>query len=183
MASIINASTTSTSGLVQTADASGVLQLQSNGVTGLTVDTAANVTVNTNLSVTGNTVAPTIRSTSTNPPTVQNTSGSEVGQFARAWVYFDASSGTPTIKKSFNVSSITDNGVGDFTINFIVPMPDTNYCALHSAESGTSVSPRTSQTAATQYTANVTMYSQTFQSGVSSGARQDMTHNKLVVYG
>ena len=37
MASIINASTTSTSGLVQTADASGVLQLQSNGVTGLTV--------------------------------------------------------------------------------------------------------------------------------------------------
>ena len=54
MASIINASTTSTSGLVQTADASGVLQLQSNGVTGLTVDTAANVTVNTNLTVTGN---------------------------------------------------------------------------------------------------------------------------------
>ena len=39
MASIINASTTSTSGLVQTADASGVLQLQSNGVTGLTVGT------------------------------------------------------------------------------------------------------------------------------------------------
>jgi len=37
MASIINASTTSTSGLVQTADASGILQLQSNGTTGLTV--------------------------------------------------------------------------------------------------------------------------------------------------
>ena len=44
MASIINASTTSTSGLVQTADASGVLQLQSNGVTGLTVGPGGLVT-------------------------------------------------------------------------------------------------------------------------------------------
>jgi hypothetical protein len=52
MASIINASTTSTSGLVYSADASGVLQLQSNGTTGLTVDTAANVST-ANLSVTG----------------------------------------------------------------------------------------------------------------------------------
>ena len=45
MASTINASTTSTSGLIQTADASGVLQLQSNGVTGLTVNANASVTV------------------------------------------------------------------------------------------------------------------------------------------
>jgi hypothetical protein len=44
MASTINASTTSTSGLVQTADASGVLQLQSNGTTGLTVGTGGLVT-------------------------------------------------------------------------------------------------------------------------------------------
>lgn len=43
MASIINASSTSTSGLVQTADASGILQLQSNGVTGLTIDTGGKV--------------------------------------------------------------------------------------------------------------------------------------------
>jgi hypothetical protein len=49
MASIINASTTPTSGLVQTADASGILQLQSNGVTGLTVGANAAVTVNTTL--------------------------------------------------------------------------------------------------------------------------------------
>lgn len=44
MASIINASTISTSGLVYNADASGVLQLQSNGVTGLTVGTGGLVT-------------------------------------------------------------------------------------------------------------------------------------------
>lgn len=44
MPSIINASTTPTSGLVQTADASGILQLQSNGTTGLTVSTGGLVT-------------------------------------------------------------------------------------------------------------------------------------------
>jgi hypothetical protein len=49
MASIINASTTSTSGLVQTADSSGILQLQSNGTTGLTVEANASVTINTTL--------------------------------------------------------------------------------------------------------------------------------------
>lgn len=43
MASTINASTTSTSGLVYNADASGVLQLQSNGVTGLTIGTGGKV--------------------------------------------------------------------------------------------------------------------------------------------
>lgn len=44
MPSIINASTTSTSGLVYSADASGVLQLQSNGTTGLTVGAGGLVT-------------------------------------------------------------------------------------------------------------------------------------------
>lgn len=53
MASTINASTTSTSGLVQTADASGVLQLQSNGITGLTVNTGGNISISTNLTVAG----------------------------------------------------------------------------------------------------------------------------------
>jgi hypothetical protein len=49
MASTINASTTSTSGLVYNADASGILQLQSNGVTGLTVESNASVTISNRL--------------------------------------------------------------------------------------------------------------------------------------
>jgi hypothetical protein len=44
MASIINASSTGSGGIVQTADASGVLQLQSNGVTALSTS-GANVTI------------------------------------------------------------------------------------------------------------------------------------------
>lgn len=63
MASIINASTTSTSGLVYSADASGVLQLQGNGTTGLTVGNTGNVTVNTNLFVSGAEVEPLVLGT------------------------------------------------------------------------------------------------------------------------
>jgi hypothetical protein len=32
------------------------------------------------------------------------------------------------IRASGNVSSIADNGIGDYTINFVTAMPDTNYC-------------------------------------------------------
>lgn len=44
----------------------------------------------------------------------------------RAWVNFNAS-GTVSIRDSGNVSSVTDNGVGLFTINFTTAMPDGNY--------------------------------------------------------
>lgn len=47
MASIINASSSGSGGIVQTADASGVLQLQSNGTVSVTVDTSANVGIGT----------------------------------------------------------------------------------------------------------------------------------------
>jgi hypothetical protein len=44
----------------------------------------------------------------------------------RAWVNFDGT-GTPAIRGSGNVSSITDNGTGDYTVNFTIAMPDSNY--------------------------------------------------------
>ena len=44
----------------------------------------------------------------------------------RAWVNFNGT-GTVVIRASGNVSSITDNGVGDYTINFTNSMPDANY--------------------------------------------------------
>jgi len=45
---------------------------------------------------------------------------------ARAWVNFNGT-GTVAIRGSGNVSSITDNNVGDYTVNFTAAMPDTNY--------------------------------------------------------
>jgi hypothetical protein len=38
--------------------------------------------------------------------------------------------GTVAIRASGNVSSITDNGTGDYTVNFTTAMPDANYCAV-----------------------------------------------------
>ena len=44
----------------------------------------------------------------------------------RAWVNFNGT-GTVAIRASGNVSSITDNGTGDYTVNFTTAMPDVNY--------------------------------------------------------
>ena len=45
---------------------------------------------------------------------------------AKAWVNFNGT-GTVAIRAAFNVSSITDNGTGEYTINFTQAMPDINY--------------------------------------------------------
>jgi hypothetical protein len=78
----------------------------------------------------------------------------------RAWVNFDGT-GTVAIRASYNVSSITDNGVGDYTVNFLNALPDANYspqlsCAFggysHSHEVGTT---RTTTTCSIVTTAHV----------------------------
>ena len=46
---------------------------------------------------------------------------------AKAWVNFNGT-GTVAIRASFNVSSVVDNGAGDYTVNFIEPMVDSNFC-------------------------------------------------------
>jgi len=63
------------------------------------------------------------------PPTIQDSAGTEIGTFCRAWVNFNGT-GTVAIRASFNVSSITDNGTGDYTVNFTTAMPDTNYAGV-----------------------------------------------------
>lgn len=58
----------------------------------------------------------------------------EQSRLCRAWVNFDGT-GTVAIRASYNVSSITDNGVGDYTVNFTTAMADANYSAVCSAHS------------------------------------------------
>jgi len=48
----------------------------------------------------------------------------------RAWVNFDGSTTTPTIRASGNVSSVTRNGTGDYTLSFTTALPDANYSLL-----------------------------------------------------
>jgi hypothetical protein len=59
-------------------------------------------------------------------------SGSAPIYGARAWVNFNGT-GTVAIRASGNVSSITDNGTGTYTINFTTAMSDASYSTVVSA--------------------------------------------------
>jgi hypothetical protein len=61
-----------------------------------------------------------------------NASGSAPVYACRAWVNFNGT-GTVAIRASGNVSSITDNGTGDYTVNFTTAMPDANYASVITA--------------------------------------------------
>jgi len=65
-------------------------------------------------------------------PDVLNATGSAPVYACRAWVNFNGT-GTVAIRASGNVSSITDNGTGDYTINFATSLPDANYSLLGTA--------------------------------------------------
>ena len=71
-------------------------------------------------------VTATVKSNNGSPVAFQNSSGTEVGRMCRAWVNFNGTS-TVAIRDQFNVSSITDNGTGLYTVNFTTAMPDANY--------------------------------------------------------
>lgn len=102
MATIINADTSD--GLKLTSDTSGQIDFQSAGSTKALIDTSGNLKFNSGY-------------------------GSVVTAYGcRAWINFNGT-GTPAIRASGNVSSLTDNGTGGYTINFATNMPDINYAA------------------------------------------------------
>lgn len=120
MAVTLNASTSS--GLVQSADTSGQIELQSNGTTVVGV-------TSTGASVTGT------QSVSGNLSFNSGYGSSAVAYGCRAWVNFDGTTNTGgfcTIRGSGNVTSVADNGTGNYTVNFTNAMPDVNYAAVGS---------------------------------------------------
>ena len=71
--------------------------------------------------------AANVQNTGSGAPTFKNSSGTEIGQLAKAWINFNGT-GTIAIRDSFNVSSISDLATGEYAINFTNSMADTNYC-------------------------------------------------------
>jgi hypothetical protein len=156
MSTIINATTTN--GVVIEPDNSGSLVLQTNsGTTALTIDTSQRAAF-----VAGTAAAPAITTTDdTNTGIFFSAAdtidfaegGAACGQFdssanfkfnsgygsvataygCRAWVNFNGT-GTVAIRASGNVTSITDNGTGDYTVNFTTSMPDVNYSWSYSMQ-------------------------------------------------
>ena len=77
----------------------------------------------------------------------------------KAWVNFNGT-GTVAIRDSYNVSSITDNSTGQYTINFSNNMANTNYCGVATMsvnESGTSALTDSDATLRTYTTSSIQM--------------------------
>lgn len=69
-----------------------------------------------------------------------------VPQGAKAWVNFNGtSSGTITPRASYNVSSVTKNATGDYTLNFTTALADTNYAPFGMAEGNTNAASNVGQ--------------------------------------
>jgi len=127
--------------------------IEQNGSTILTVDSSGNIAIANDLTVTG---------TAPIPDALSTASGSAPSYSARAWVNFNGT-GTVAIRESGNVSSITDNGTGDYTVNFTTAMPDANYVAVASSQVSTTA------------TNSVQMFSSV--SGASHGKQNPTTSN------
>lgn len=76
---------------------------------------------------------------------------------ALAWVNFNGT-GTVAIRSSYNVSSITDNGAGSYTVNFATALSDANYCALTTRGDSGGGRTATSHIANGQTTLSVTIF-------------------------
>lgn len=96
------------------------------------------ITIDGNGTITGAaTLATTVASPTLTTPNINSAQFATVSGTApiypcRAWVNFNGT-GTVAIRASGNVTSITDNGTGDYTVNFTTAMPDANYSAVAAA--------------------------------------------------
>ena len=108
---VINASTSGPGGIQMGGDASGNLQLQSAGNTIATISSTG-----VNLSAAGLVF---------NDSTTQ-TSGSGA---AKAWASFDGTGSIANLT-AYNVSSVTRNSTGDYTINFTNALASANYSII-----------------------------------------------------
>lgn len=79
---------------------------------------------------------------------IQNRAGGDLitaKGMARAWVSFNGT-GTVAIRQAFNVTSITDNGTGAYTVNFTTAMSDADYAILATSGDGAGTNYRVVQT-------------------------------------
>lgn len=80
--------------------------------------------------------ANTVTANATLTTKLTTASGSAPSYSARAWVNFNGT-GTVAIRAGGNVSSITDNGVGNYTVNFTTAMPSANYSTVLNTQGAT----------------------------------------------
>ena len=119
-----------------------------------------------NLSTTGTIPAPAALSTAT---------GSAPSYSARAWVNFNGT-GTVAIRASGNVSSITDNATGNYTVNLTTAMPDANGAATVEGSLGTPFGDQV------DYKEALIASSSTIQIGTFNGSWADCAHIYVAIF-
>jgi len=104
------------------------------------------------------------------------TGGINQARIAKVWVNFNGT-GTVAIRDSYNVSSVSDNGTGDYTVNFSTTMSDTNYCKVghcfHWGVAGGDFGERTAATGSLRFISIHTV----------TGSETDMPTNDVIVFG
>jgi hypothetical protein len=100
---------------------------------------------------------------------------------AKAWVNFDGTTASPsTIRASYNVSSITKNGTGDYTVNFTTALADGNYSFIVTAGmTASTVSPITGTVSFVAATALSRRFS---LNQTTSGAATDMADVNVAIF-
>jgi hypothetical protein len=81
----------------------------------------------------------------------QDRSGNNLAKI-RAYAYINAQTGTVSVRKQFGISGVTDNGVGDYTLNFSPTLPTIDYVMVSSS---------THRTGVTAHVQNTKSYNQT----------------------
>ena len=133
--------------IIRNLGTNGSLDIFNTGTGGLNIQAGAgglllnSVSIFASPALTGTPTAPTAAAatdttqiattayTRTAIPNVLNATGSAPIYACRAWVNFNGT-GAVAIRASGNVSSITDNLAGDYTVNFATAMGDANYVAV-----------------------------------------------------
>lgn len=112
---------------------------------------------------------------------IQNKDGGDLINakgIARAWVNFNGT-GTVSVRSSFNVVNVTDNGTGAYTVNFTTAMADADYAVLATSGDGASTNYRVVQvsdvTAPTTSAVRVQTLTQ------NSGNPQALDHSRVSV--
>ena len=136
------------SGTIVTNDSDGAVGVTSvkatnahfSGTTRITTGITTTATITT-ATITGGTSGATIQDASGGN---SSTPAQVFEGRAKAWVNFNGES-TVAIRDSFNVSSITDNGTGSYTVNIDTDMSNVNYCVVVASGYGSNTQIQTSQ--------------------------------------
>jgi hypothetical protein len=113
----------------------------------------------------------------------------EQKQICKAWVNFDGTTSPGTIASSYNVSSVTKNGTGDYTVNFASALADANYSVSGICCSGAIITyssgsvPYVCGPQATPTTSQFRFGTGTGTVGGGSGLRSDQSFIYIQVFG